>query len=81
MTYVGRRDDVDFNQFPSLRVELPGYALIDLAGEIDLIPTAGLRPAVSAVARVENLFNARYDQVVGFAGRSRGVFGGARFHF
>lgn len=81
MTYVGRRDDVDFNQFPSLRVELPGYALVDLAGEIDLIPTAGLRPAVSAVARVENLFNARYDQVVGFAGRSRGVFGGARFHF
>jgi outer membrane cobalamin receptor len=33
------------------------------------------------VVRVENLFDQHYDQVVGFAGRTRGVFGGARFRF
>ena len=81
MTYVGRRDDVDFNQFPSQRVGLPGYALVDLSGEVAVVHAAGIRPGISAVARVENLFNARYDQVVGFAGRSGGVFGGARFQF
>jgi vitamin B12 transporter len=81
MTYVGRRDDVDFNQFPGQRVELRGYAVVDLAGELDLLRAAGTRPGVSATIRVENLFNAQYDQVVGFPGRNRGVFGGARFQF
>jgi vitamin B12 transporter len=33
------------------------------------------------VVRVENLFDKQYDQVVGFAGRPRGVYGGARFRF
>jgi vitamin B12 transporter len=81
VTYVGRRDDVDFNQFPSQRVELPGYGLVDLAGEVELLRAALGRPGVSVVLRVENLFDQEYDQVVGFAGRGRGVFGGARFHF
>jgi vitamin B12 transporter len=81
VTYVGRRDDVDFNQFPSQRVELPAYAVMDLAAEIELLRGVAGRPGVSGVLRVENLFNQHYDQVVGFPGRSRGVFGGARFRF
>jgi vitamin B12 transporter len=81
LTYVGRRSDVDFNQFPSQRIELPPYALVDLAAEIELLRAAAGRPGVSGVVRVENLFNQQYDQVVGFPGRSRGVFGGARFRF
>ncbi|MFL5403291.1 MAG: TonB-dependent receptor [Gemmatimonadales bacterium] len=81
VTYVGKRDDVDFNQFPSRRAELPGYALVDLAGEIELVRSGPGRPGVSGVLRIENLFDKRYDQVVGFSGRRRGVFGGARFQF
>jgi vitamin B12 transporter len=81
LTYVGRRDDVDFNQFPSQRVDLPAYALVDLAGEVEVLRAGPGRPGISGVLRVENLFNQHYDQVVGFAGRSRGVFGGARFRF
>jgi vitamin B12 transporter len=81
VTYVGRRDDVDFSQFPGRRVELPGHAIIDLAGEVEILrPIAG-RPGLSGVVRVENLFDKQYQQVVGFAGRPRGVFGGARFRF
>jgi len=34
---------------------------------------------ISATLRVENLFDEAYDQVVGFAGRPRGVFGGVSF--
>jgi vitamin B12 transporter len=81
VTYVGKRDDVDFTQFPSQRVKLPAYATVDLAGELELLPPGGQRVALSGVARVENLFNRRYDQVVGFAGRPRGIFGGIRFRF
>ena len=79
--YVGRREDVDFNQFPAQRVELPGYATVDLATEVEVLRAGPGRPGFSAVLRVENLFNQDYDQVVGFAGRRRGVFGGAKLRF
>jgi vitamin B12 transporter len=78
VTYVGRRDDVDFAQFPSQRVSLPGYAVVDLALEVDIVGSGTDGAGVSGVARVENLFDERYDQVVGFAGHPRGVFGGVK---
>jgi outer membrane receptor protein involved in Fe transport len=79
--YVGPRDDVDFNQFPAQRVELPGYATLDLATEVEILRAGPGRPGFSGGLRVENLFNQAYDQVVGFPGRRRGVFGGAKFRF
>jgi vitamin B12 transporter len=79
VTYIGSRDDVDFTQSPSARVTLPPYATVDLSGELELLRGRSGGPEVSATLRVENLFNQPYDQVVGFAGRPRGVFGGARF--
>lgn len=81
LIYVGSRDDVDFNQFPAERVELPGYATVDLATEVEVIRAGPGRPGLSGVVRAENLFNRSYDQVVGFPGRRRGVFGGAKFRF
>jgi vitamin B12 transporter len=81
VTYLGKREDVDFNEFPSRRVELPGYAIVDLAGEVEILRPGAGRAGLAGILRVENLFNQRYDQVVGFPGRSRGFFGGARFHF
>jgi outer membrane cobalamin receptor len=81
VVYVGARDDVDFNQFPAQQVQLPAYATVDLATELEVIRRGPGRPGFSAVLRVENLFNESYDQVVGFAGRRRGVFGGAKVRF
>jgi vitamin B12 transporter len=81
LNYVGTRDDVDFNQFPAERVELPGYVTVDLATEVEVIRSGPGRPGLSGVVRAENLFNQSYDQVVGFSGRRRGVFGGAKFRF
>ncbi|HEY9016370.1 MAG TPA: TonB-dependent receptor, partial [Gemmatimonadales bacterium] len=75
VTLVGSREDVDFNQFPSVRVRLPAYALLGLAGEVQVVRN------LSAVGRVENLLDEQYDEVVGFPGRPRAFFGGARFHF
>jgi outer membrane cobalamin receptor len=79
LTLVGKRDDVDFTQTPSQRVELPAYTLVDLAAAVDLLPRGVGRVGVSATLRVENLLSEKYEQVVGFAGRPRAVFGGLRF--
>jgi vitamin B12 transporter len=81
LTYVGQRDDVDFAQFPSQRVTLPDYALVDLAVEVEILRPGAGSPGLSGVARVENLFDEHYDQVVGFAGRPRAIFGGAKLRF
>ena len=77
--YVGSRDDVDFTQVPSQRVELPAYTLVNLAAEVDILRPQVHGRGLAATVRVENLFNKAYDQVVGFSGRPRGVFGGLRF--
>jgi vitamin B12 transporter len=79
VAYVGSRDDVDFNQFPSQRVELSPYTIVDLATEVEILRPEYGRPGVSGVIRVENLFNQDFEQVVGFPGRRRGIFGGAKF--
>jgi vitamin B12 transporter len=81
VTYVGRRSDVDFHAFPSRRVELPAYALVDVTAQAELIRGGARRPGISGLFRIENLFNAGYDQVVGFSGRGRAMFGGVRFRF
>jgi outer membrane receptor protein involved in Fe transport len=81
LSYNGVRDDVDFRAFPAVVVELPAYTTVNLAADIEVIRGAPGRAGLSGVVRVENLFNERYDPVVGFAGRRRGVFGGAKFRF
>jgi vitamin B12 transporter len=81
VSYVGTRDDVDFRAFPAAVARLPAYTIVNVAGDLELIRRAPGRPGLSAVLRVENLLNKRYEPVVGFTGRRRGVFGGARFRF
>jgi vitamin B12 transporter len=81
VVHTGARDDVDFNQFPAQLVELPAYTTVNVAAEVEVLRSAPGHPELSGVFRVENLFNERYDQVVGFSGRRRGVFGGAKFRF
>src|SRR3954452_8930892 len=77
LTYVGCRDHGDFNL--GQRVELGPYPVVDLAGEMELLNAAPGQFGISATLRVENLFDEAYDQVVGFAGRPRGLFGGVSF--
>ena len=79
LTVVGKRDDVDFAA--GARLVLPAYALVDLAGELQILQPAPGRPGLSGTMRVENLFDGSYAQVVGFAGRPRAIFGGARLSF
>ena len=80
-TRVGERDDVDFSGYPGARVILPGYTTMDLALDAPLHRGAGRSPGVNLTLRGENVFNAAYQQTVGFPGRGRTLFvgGGVRF--
>jgi vitamin B12 transporter len=74
--FVGKRADTDFSQSPSPRVTLPAYAKVDLSGEL---PITGLgRGAVTLNARLENVFNKRYQEVLHFAAPGRTILLGAR---
>jgi vitamin B12 transporter len=78
LAWVGSRDDVRFGQFPepNRRVELPSYTTLDLSGVFGVLPGRRGRPGLDLTARVENLFDARYEQSVGFPARGRGLFVG-----
>lgn len=78
MNYVGRRDDVDFRPFPSIRTTLSPYVTVDADASLDLLRQGRGRPGIAATFRAENLFDKSYETVVGFAGRGRALFGGAR---
>lgn len=77
VTWVGEREDADFRDFPATRITLPSYATVDLALEAPVTMTAG-GPAAVLLLRVENLFNASWEQAVGFPGRGRVLFAGGR---
>lgn len=69
------REDTDFNQFPSARVNPGDYAVARLYGSWDLTARVSLR------ARAENLFDARYEPVYGFPGLGRSVTAGVALRF
>lgn len=81
INHLGTRDDVDFRHFPSTRTALPSYTTVDVA--LDL-PVGGLGrdvPGLDVTLRAENLFDAAYQQTIGFPGRGRTLLAGARVRF
>jgi vitamin B12 transporter len=76
VSYVGKRPDVDFSQFPSPRVTLPAYTKVDLSAEFPVTRrgSAGL----TLTGRVENLFDKRYEDVLNFEAPGRAFLLGAR---
>jgi vitamin B12 transporter len=74
--FVGKRPDIDFTQFPSPRVTLPAYTKIDLSGDL---PIAAIeRGGLTVNARVENLLNKHYEDVLNFRTPGRTILVGAR---
>jgi vitamin B12 transporter len=68
INHLGARDDVDYSSWPAERIQLPSRTITDLAGTVRL---RGLVPALNFSGRIENLFDARWQQVVGFRSRGR----------
>jgi outer membrane cobalamin receptor len=74
--YVGKRPDLDFTQIPSPRVTLPAYTKVDLSAEYPL--SVRSLSGLSLNARIDNLFDRRYEEVLHFATPRRTFFVGAR---
>jgi vitamin B12 transporter len=77
-TYVGKRPDLDFNQFPSPTVDLPSYLKFDLAGSFDVWRGAH-SSLLSLTGRVENVLDKEYETVLHFPAPGRVILVGARF--
>jgi vitamin B12 transporter len=76
VSYVGKRPDTDFSQFPSPRVTLPAYTKVDLSAEY---PLTGLnRGGLALNARLDNVFDTRYEDVFHFASPRRTILVGGR---
>ena len=65
-TYVGDRPDLDFSEFPSVRVTLPAYYKVDLAGHRDILRSGSGKSAISVTGRVENVLDKKYEDVLNF---------------
>ena len=76
VSYVGKRADIDFAQFPSPRVTLPAYTKVDLSAELPLTHLAA--SGFSLTARLENLFDKKYEEVLHFAAPGRTLLIGGR---
>jgi vitamin B12 transporter len=73
--FVGRRTDSDF-LFPPLGLSSnPGFGVVNLAGSFRLTRQA------AAIARVENLFDKKYQEILGYPAFGRAAYVGVRLTF
>ncbi len=63
-TLQGETLDRDFSVTPEVRVSLPAYTKTDLA--VSVIALKGI-PTFRVFAKIENLFDAKYEEVYGFS--------------
>jgi len=77
-SYIGTRPDFDFNQFPSPVVSLPSYVKVDVAASRAVFHSATGKNALSLTARVDNLLDKKYEDVLHFASPGRTFLVGAR---
>ena len=68
-TYVGTREDRDFATWPTSAVSLPAVTTVDVGAELPMPSTVGARTRL--VLRADNLLDARYQQIQGFAAPGR----------
>jgi vitamin B12 transporter len=70
---VGDREDVDFSTFPSERVTLDAYTIARIAAAWDVAERVRL------TGRIENLFDAEYEEVLDFGTAGRSAYVGVAY--
>ncbi|HET6362999.1 MAG TPA: TonB-dependent receptor [Gemmatimonadota bacterium] len=70
---VGDREDVDFTTFPSERVTLDAYTIARIAAAWDATDRIRL------TGRIENLFDAEYEEVLDFGTAGRAAYVGVAY--
>ena len=75
--YVGDRADRDYVPYPAVPVTMPGYTKVDFSF-VQPLPSH-VRGGICLEGRVENVFDARYQEIDHFAAPGRMLFVGVRF--
>jgi len=73
--FVGERQDSDGFTFNNVINRNPGYENVYASASFDAYKH------VTPVLRLENIFNERYEEVLGYQALSRSVIGGVRIHW
>lgn len=76
--YVGERDDLDFSGPSTVRAVMPAYTRVDASVQVPVTGARGVLPATTLTARVENLFDANYEETLHFPAPARRIVVGAR---
>ncbi len=71
--YIGEREDDDFSTFPSTRVQLSDYTIVDFTVNYKLLSNLNL------FGRVENLFDTEYEEVLYYGTLGRTFYAGLSF--
>lgn len=72
-TFRGTRDDIDPNTYQ--RMKMDAYSLFAIGG------TYTIQPWLKTHARIENLFDSKYEEVAGYTTSGRSVFAGLSGEF
>jgi len=75
LLYVGERDDIDSSVWPSRRVEVDDYVVVNLSGSFKV------HKYVEVFARIENLFDQDYEEVFGYGTPGISAYGGVKLTF
>ena len=73
---VGERDDRDFAVYPAAPITLPAFTKVDVSAVVPL--WSGQKSPVALVGRVDNLFDAKYQEIARFGAPGRQSFLGIR---
>jgi len=73
--HIGQRDDKDFSAWPYPQITLPSYTLLNAAFSFDLSSN------IQVFARLDNLFNQEYEDILGYGTPGFSFFGGVKLDF
>ena len=72
---IGEQDDMDFSTWPSTRLTLTGYSLLNAAASFNLTSSFQI------FCRLDNIFNKEYEMIKGYGTPGFSVYGGMNFIF
>ncbi len=81
LQHTGQRHDLDFSdpvEFAGIRVVMPAYTTLDLAGEYGVLRTSGVLDDIAITARIRNALNQKYQEIRNFHAAGREVSVGVR---
>ncbi|MCL1925840.1 MAG: TonB-dependent receptor [Syntrophorhabdaceae bacterium] len=73
--WMDNRDDFDYSSYPSSRVKLNSYTLVNLAASY------GITKNITLLGRIKNLFDKNYEEVFGYGTQRFSIYGGIRLSF